>query len=88
MKIIKIIMSLIFIHSSFTICINTLQAAERDLCICQTGSSKNYELVFFKMGCKAWNMTQSCNEKITISINDSIEKIPSESGMYFLLKIL
>lgn len=51
------------------------QAAERDLCICQTGAEPSNEIKFFKLGCKTWNMTQSCSEKITIGFNDSIEEV-------------
>jgi hypothetical protein len=54
----------------------TSSAAEkRDLCICQTGTSPANELKFFKLGCKTWSMTQRCDEKITISLNDSIEDV-------------
>jgi hypothetical protein len=52
------------------------QAAEkRDLCICQTGTAPSNEIKFFKLGCKTWSMTQRCDEKITISLDDSIEDV-------------
>ncbi len=53
----------------------TLAAEKRDLCICQTGTSPSNEIKFFKLGCKTWSMTQSCGEKITISLDDSIEDV-------------
>jgi hypothetical protein len=48
---------------------------KRDLCICQTGTSPSNEIKFFKLGCKTWSMTQRCDEKITMSLDDSIENV-------------
>ena len=48
---------------------------KRDLCICQTGTAPSNEIKFFKLGCKTWSMTQRCDEKITMSLDDSIENV-------------
>jgi hypothetical protein len=66
----KIMLSLVF-----TLGLGPLNAAERDLCICQTGATPEYQVKFFKLGCSTWSMSQSCSEKITISINDSINEV-------------
>lgn len=63
--------------TSFAFFTNTAEAADRDLCICQTGSAPSDEIKYFNLGCKTWNMTQSCSEKITISLDDSIADVLS-----------
>jgi hypothetical protein len=67
------ILTLIAFFTFNGIQINEARAAERDLCICQTGSSPKEEIKFFKLGCNTWNSTQSCSEKIIIGLNDSID---------------
>jgi hypothetical protein len=53
----------------------SMAVEKRDLCICQTGTAPSNEIKFFKLGCKTWNMTQRCDEKITMSLDDSIEDV-------------
>lgn len=66
---------LLSVSISTVIYTTEVRAADNDLCICQTGSSPVNEIKFFKLGCKTWNATQSCNKKITISIDASIEDV-------------
>jgi hypothetical protein len=56
----------------------SIASEKRDLCICQTGTAPSNEIKFFKLGCKTWSMTQRCDEKITISLDDSIEDVLAE----------
>ena len=71
---------------SFTF-IGVVNAAEQDLCICQTGIRPSSQLPFFKIGCRLWNLAQKCNEKLTISVNDSIEDILSSRPQVKAIKL-
>ena len=59
----------------FVLSTTVASAADNDLCICQTGTEPRSQVGFFKMGCKMWNMGQSCSKKMTASLDRPLEEI-------------
>lgn len=54
--------------------VSTTVFAKNDLCICQIDTNEN-EIKYYKAGCVMWNLSQSCDEKITVSIKEDLSNI-------------
>lgn len=65
----------------------TAFAKDNDLCVCQTGAEPKSQVAFFKMGCKMWNMGQSCSKKITASITKPLDEILAENPTVKKLRV-
>lgn len=71
----SILLFLVVFLSSFS----SAFAEKTDLCICQIGDWPSNQRGFFKAGCKAWKMDQSCKKKVTANqgpITEVLEKYP------------
>ena len=58
--------------------VKVAEAADNDLCICQTGTEPQNQVGFFKLGCKVWHIGKSCGKKLTVSFDKSLDEILSE----------
>ena len=67
--------------------VKVAEAADYDLCVCQTGTEPRKQIGFFKMGCKVWHIGRSCGKKLTVSFDKSLDEILSENPTVKKLRV-